>query len=63
MDRERLRACFASEGRRFVERHPRSQELALQASEHLLAGVPMAWMTRWPGSFPLFVAEAARRRA
>src|SRR4029077_541079 len=24
----------------------------------LLAGVPMAWMRRWPGDFPLFVADA-----
>ena len=46
------------EERRFVESHPRSAELAADAREHLLAGVPMPWMTRWPGAFPLFVAEA-----
>lgn len=58
IDRDRLRERFTDERRRFVETHPRSRALAAEASEHLLAGVPMAWMTRWPGSFPLFVASA-----
>ena len=30
----------------------------MQASEHLLGGVPMAWMAKWPGRFPVFVREA-----
>ncbi len=25
---------------------------------HLLGGVPMPWMTRWPGPFPLFLDRA-----
>src|SRR5690606_17288137 len=25
----------------------------------LMAGVPMNWMTRWPGPFPIFAASAA----
>ena len=29
---------------------------------HLVAGVPMPWMTRWPGGFPIHVAEAAGAR-
>jgi glutamate-1-semialdehyde 2,1-aminomutase len=29
------------------------------AGANLVAGVPMAWMRRWPGDFPLFVAEAS----
>jgi glutamate-1-semialdehyde 2,1-aminomutase len=41
-----------------VALHPRSAQLAAEAREHLLAGVPMPWMTRWPGEFPLFVDEA-----
>ena len=32
------------------------------AEPHLLAGVPMAWMRRWPGDFPLFVADAVQGR-
>jgi glutamate-1-semialdehyde 2,1-aminomutase len=44
----------------FRDRHPRSAALAVAASRHLLAGVPMAWMRRWPGDFPLFAADAAQ---
>jgi glutamate-1-semialdehyde aminotransferase len=43
---------------RFRDAHPRSRELAEDARAHLLGGVPMHWMTKWPGGFPLFVAEA-----
>lgn len=52
----------AVEEQRFVELHPRSAALAERAKGALLAGVPMPWMTRWPGAFPLFVdhAEGAR---
>ena len=55
VDRSRLAALHAEEEQRFVDLHPTSARLAQEAGEHLLAGVPMPWMTRWPGSFPLFV--------
>ena len=42
----------------FEATHPRSRELAARARTSLLAGVPMHWMTRWAGGFPLFAAEA-----
>jgi len=57
IDRGRLADLVAAEERRFVELHPRSAELAGEA-RHLLAGVPMAWMTRWPGAFPVVFEEA-----
>ena len=47
---------------RFVDTHPRSAELSRAAQKNLLTGVPMAWMTRWPGSFPLFFAHAEGAR-
>jgi len=50
------------EEERFAREHPRSRALAEQAQEHLLAGVPMHWMAKWPGGFPLFVAEASGSR-
>jgi glutamate-1-semialdehyde 2,1-aminomutase len=62
IDRDRLRRLHADEEALFVERHPRSAELAAEARRHLLAGVPMPWMTRWPGAFPLFVTEASGAR-
>ena len=58
IDRDRLAEAFAEETDRFVATHPRSAEAALDAKQHLLGGVPMPWMTRWPGPFPLVVAEA-----
>ena len=50
IDRARLAALHAEEEQRFVDLHPTSARLAAEAGEHLLAGVPMPWMTRWPGS-------------
>ena len=46
------------EQRRFAEARPRSKTLFERARKSLLSGVPMSWMTRWPGPFPLFVKEA-----
>ena len=42
-----------------METHPRSRALAAQARERLFEGVPMHWMRKWPGGFPVFVAEAS----
>jgi len=58
IDRDVLAARFSEEHALFREIHPRSEALYSEASEHLLGGVPMAWMKRWPGSFPVFAAEA-----
>jgi glutamate-1-semialdehyde 2,1-aminomutase len=62
IDRDRLARLHHDEEDLFVRLHPRSAELAEQARGSLLAGVPMPWMTRWPGAFPVFVehAEGAR---
>jgi glutamate-1-semialdehyde 2,1-aminomutase len=54
----RVAELFDREQRRFVAEHPRSGELHERAGTALLSGVPMNWMTRWPGEFPVFVAEA-----
>ncbi len=57
IDRERLRVCLAAEEQRFAKTHPYSRELFQRAQAHLLGGVPMNWMMRWAGRFPIFVAE------
>jgi len=56
IDRDRLQRLMDREN------HPRSRELAEDAKASLLFGVPMNWMTRWPGDHPVFVdrAEGAR---
>ena len=59
IDRARLVELRAREEQAFIDAHPRSRELAQRASGHLLGGVPMNWMRRWPGAFPVFVDEAS----
>src|SRR3954453_14941978 len=56
--REGLRELRRAEEQRFVDAHPRSDALFERAQATLVGGVPMNWMKRWPGGFPIFVAEA-----
>lgn len=58
LDRTRLTALMKREERRFAAEHPKSRELFGRASEFLLGGVPMNWMSKWASPFPLFVHEA-----
>jgi glutamate-1-semialdehyde 2,1-aminomutase len=58
INRSRLADLLTSEREMFAVRHPRSYEHSLQAGQHLVTGVPMPWMTRWPGGFPIFFEEA-----
>jgi glutamate-1-semialdehyde 2,1-aminomutase len=51
-------ALLERELERFEQKHPRSRELAEEAKGPLLSGVPMPWMIRWPGGFPVFAADA-----
>ena len=53
-----IQALLEREQERFERDHPRSLELHEEAGSDLLSGVPMNWMTRWPGRFPIHVAEA-----
>ena len=55
INRSRLQQQLSAEGQRFIDTHPRSQELFERAKKSLLAGVPMSWMVKWAGSFPVFV--------
>jgi glutamate-1-semialdehyde 2,1-aminomutase len=58
IDLQRLSLAMEREEADFVAQHPKSQQLAQQAKVGLLSGVPMPWMVRWPGAFPLFVDDA-----
>ncbi|MGC1414056.1 MAG: aspartate aminotransferase family protein [Candidatus Acidiferrum sp.] len=58
IDRARLHSLHQREEKRFVSDHPRSAELYLRAQRSLLGGVPMNWMNKWPGAFPVFVKSA-----
>ncbi|HTZ33033.1 MAG TPA: aspartate aminotransferase family protein [Methylomirabilota bacterium] len=58
IDRRKLEELHERESKRFVAEHPRSAELFAKAKESLLGGVPMNWMTKWAGAFPVFVTHA-----
>jgi glutamate-1-semialdehyde 2,1-aminomutase len=62
IDRNRLAAALAAERRRFIAEHPRSHALFEEAKASLLDGVPMNWMIRWAGDFPLFIEEGSGAR-
>jgi glutamate-1-semialdehyde 2,1-aminomutase len=50
---------MAREEERFVAAHPISAALFSRARRSLLGGVPMNWMSKWPGRFPPFVDVAS----
>ena len=58
IDRAHLAELRAREEQSFIDLHPASASRSAAANQHLLGGVPMAWMTRLPGSFPLFFDRA-----
>jgi glutamate-1-semialdehyde 2,1-aminomutase len=58
LDRSRLNELLQEEEQRFHRTHPRSYALYQRARKSLHGGVPMLWMVRWAGSFPVFVKEA-----
>jgi glutamate-1-semialdehyde 2,1-aminomutase len=58
IDRAHLKALHAKELERFLARTPKSGERFAAAAQVMPGGVPMSWMTKWPGKYPLFVASA-----
>jgi glutamate-1-semialdehyde 2,1-aminomutase len=58
VDRGRLAALLARERDAFVRRHPRSRAAYAQAGVSLLGNVPMTWMNKAAGGFPVYLAEA-----
>lgn len=62
IDRGRLHELIDRERRRFVQRNARSRALFERTGRALLHGVPMNWMTMWPGAFPIFFREARGNR-
>jgi glutamate-1-semialdehyde 2,1-aminomutase len=58
IDRARLAQLRAIEDERFLKTHPKSGELFKKAKLSMPGGVPMSWMSKWPGAYPVFVEEA-----
>ena len=57
-DRQRLAGLFAKEVSVYVSTHPKSQEAHQKSQASLVNGVPMLWMAKWPGPFPIYVERA-----
>jgi glutamate-1-semialdehyde 2,1-aminomutase len=55
IDRKRLTALLSIEELRFHKEHQKSYQLFQRAQKCLQGGVPMLWMMRWAGAFPIFV--------
>src|SRR5882762_4440747 len=55
IDRTKLKTLQKREESRFLADHPKSAALYQRAQNSLLGGVPMNWMKKWAGAFPIFV--------
>lgn len=62
IDRDHLKKLNAKEEERFFALHPKSGELFKKAKEVMPGGVPMSWMAKWPGAYPVFVDSARGAR-
>ncbi len=62
IDRKHLAELTAFEQKRFLEKHPKSGEMFAAAKNVMPGGVPMSWMAKWPGAYPVFVESAQGAR-
>src|SRR6266705_2244022 len=58
IDRNKLKSLQQREESGFLADHPKSAALYSRAQSSLLGGVPMNWMKKWAGAFPIFVKSA-----
>lgn len=61
VDRVRLQELVLRERARYVDGHPGSAA-QFAAAGHLFGRVPMTWMAKWAGGFPLYLATARGNR-
>lgn len=61
IDREHLSQLLERERKTYQSNNPRSIELYGQAT-NLFGSVPMTWMNKWSGGFPLYFETAAGNR-
>jgi len=62
IDRRKLAAGLTLERQVYATNRPRSEAAASVGAAHLIASVPMTWMAKWAGGFPLYLAEARGNR-
>ncbi|NDB18161.1 MAG: aspartate aminotransferase family protein, partial [Actinobacteria bacterium] len=57
INREQLRALVQRERQAYRDAHPQSYA-AFHSADHLFGRVPMTWMSKWSGSFPIYLQSA-----
>lgn len=61
IERDHLAALLTDERAAYFERTPGSRKL-FQDADHLFGRVPMTWMNKWSGGYPLYLATAHGNR-
>lgn len=59
IDELRIAELMGAEVEMFIQKHPQSREESFTSQTALLGGVPMPWMKRWAGPFPIIADSAA----
>ena len=62
INRKKLLELTLIEEARFLRKHPKSGEMFESAKAFMPGGVPMSWMAKWPGAYPVFVESAQGAR-
>lgn len=62
INRTHLKNLRATEEARFLDLHPKSGALFERAKTVMPGGVPMSWMAKWPGAYPIFIDRAQGAR-
>lgn len=62
INRDNLKRLTEVERIRFLASHPKSGQLFEQGTKNMPGGVPMSWMAKWPGAYPVFVESAKGAR-
>jgi len=58
INRDRLKQLRAIEDERFLKLHPKSGQMFKAGQVNMPGGVPMSWMAKWPGAYPIFISQA-----
>lgn len=62
INRTRLAELRKVEDARFLALHPKSGDLFEKGKANMPGGVPMSWMAKWPGAYPIFIENAKGAR-
>lgn len=62
INRTRLVELRKKEDARFLALHPKCGDLFEAGKANMPSGVPMSWMAKWPGAYPVFIETAKGAR-